>query len=244
MLSIAELTGKAATHVVNDPITRATVKLQPEVFAAYRAMHAAATEAGLALDIASGFRDFERQRSIWNRKFNGAAPLYSISGEALDATSLSIGERIEAMMTWSAVPGTSRHHWGTDLDVFDPRPFADGKRQLELVPAEYERGGPCHELALWLYHHAEDFGFFFPYRQYRGGVAAEPWHLSYRTSAEQAHQQLSEEVLRQVLSDDSIAGHDYLLARVGELKERFIDTLCAPLYGDDSDGGSNPWLFG
>lgn len=244
MLSIAELTGKASSHVVTDPITRPTVKLQASVFAAYDAMHKAAQEAGVALAIASGFRDFERQRSIWNRKFNGEAPLYSLSGELLDANALSVGEKIEALLTWSAAPGASRHHWGTDFDVFDPRPFADGKRRLELVPAEFEEGGPCYELAIWLYHHAEDFGFFFPYRNYRGGVAAEPWHLSFRPAAEHAHQQLSETILREVFSDDSIAGHTYLAARAGELKERFVDTICAPMYADDGEKGTDPWLFG
>ncbi|MDN7138558.1 M15 family metallopeptidase [Pseudidiomarina sp. 1ASP75-14] len=240
MLTVAELTGQSTTHLVADKLCRPTVQLQAPVFAAYAAMHKAAAEAGLALDIASGFRDFQRQQAIWNRKYYGETPLYNTDGAQLDYQSLSPGEIVDAIMTWSALPGASRHHWGTDLDVYDPRPFAAGERQLQLIPEEYDEGGPCHELALWLQAHAHDFGFFFPYRRYIGGVAAEPWHLSYRALAVQAQQQLSLEVLTEVLSNADIGGKEYVLSRLAELKERYIDTIC-DVNGQREDSG---WLFG
>ncbi|WP_258240492.1 M15 family metallopeptidase [Pseudidiomarina homiensis] len=240
MLSSEELTGQVDSHVVSDPCCRSTVRLQNSVFGAFKAMQAAAHEAGLALDIASGFRDFSRQQAIWNRKFSGNAPLYDSHGALLDSSQLSIGEKVEAIMTWSALPGASRHHWGTDLDVFDPRPFAHGDLDLQLLPEEYEEGGPCHELALWLYQHAADFGFFFPYRQYRGGVAAEPWHLSHYTHAQQAQQQLTTDVLVAALELHEIAGKEYVLSCLADLKERYIDNICPPV----ANTGDNEWLFG
>ncbi|WP_417689480.1 M15 family metallopeptidase [Pseudidiomarina sp.] len=240
MLSAEELTGQVDSHVTSDPCCRPTVRLQASVFAAFKAMQTAAQEAGLALDIASGFRDFARQQSIWNRKFSGAAPLYDSDGALLDPAQLAVGEKVEAIMTWSALPGASRHHWGTDLDVFDPRPFSSGDLSLQLLPEEYDEGGPCHELALWLYQHAADFGFYFPYRQYRGGVAAEPWHLSHYTQAQQAHQQLTTAVLSNALEQHDVAGKDYVLSRLTELKERFIDNVCPPTTNAGEDG----WVFG
>ncbi len=33
---------------------------------------------------------------------------------------LSDLEKCKAMLRWSAVPGASRHHWGTEIDIFDP----------------------------------------------------------------------------------------------------------------------------
>lgn len=240
MLTAQQLTGQTASHVVSNDISRPAVRLQAPVFAAYSAMHSAAADAGLSLAIASGFRDFDRQLGIWNRKFSGAAPLYTIDGAQLDYNSLAVGEIVDAIMTWSALPGASRHHWGTDLDVYDPRPFAAGDKSLQLVPEEYDEGGPCHELALWLQRHAQDFGFFFPYRQYRGGVAAEPWHLSYHTLAAQAQQQLSLEVLQQALTDADLAGKDYVLACLPELKERYVDNIC----GVNAEQEDNGWLFG
>ncbi|RUO62173.1 M15 family metallopeptidase [Pseudidiomarina insulisalsae] len=240
MLNSAELTGQASSHVVSDACCRASVRLQPQVFAAYRAMREAAQQAGIELDIASGFRDFARQREIWNRKFSGDAPLYDSSGALLDPSSLSTGEKVEAIMTWSALPGASRHHWGTDFDVYDPRPFADQQRQLQLIPAEYEEGGPCYDLALWLYRHAADFGFFFPYRVYQGGVAAEPWHLSHRSSASEAQQQLTTALLIKAVRNNDVAGSDYLCERMHELKERYVDNICS----DNTAAGDNGWLFG
>ncbi|MGQ4275704.1 M15 family metallopeptidase [Pseudidiomarina sp. E22-M8] len=240
MLTAQQLTGQADSHVVSNDICRPTVRLQGPVFTAYSAMHSAAAEAGVALDIASGFRDFERQRAIWNRKFHGKAPLYSSNGAELDYSSLAVGEIVAAIMTWSALPGGSRHHWGTDLDVYDPRPFAAGKRSLQLVPEEYDEGGPCHELALWLQRHAHDFGFFFPYRQFRGGVAAEPWHLSYRSLATQAQQQLTLEVLENTLAAADVAGKDYILDCLADLKEHYIDNICGATDEQENSG----WLFG
>lgn len=240
MLTAQQLTGQVDSHVVNDPCCRPTVRLQASVFAAFKAMQAAAQDAGLAIDIASGFRDFTRQKAIWNRKFSGQAPLYDSHGALLDPSQLSVGEKVEAIMTWSALPGASRHHWGTDLDVFDPRPFAQGEVSLQLLPAEYEEGGPCHELAIWLYQHAADFGFFFPYRHYRGGVAAEPWHLSHISAAQQAHAQLTTEVLAEALRVQDVAGKDFVLSCLAELKERYVDTICSPSATTGDDG----WLFG
>lgn len=240
MLTEEELTGQTESHVISDPCCRPTVRLQAKVFAAFRAMQTAAIDAGLALDIASGFRSFARQQSIWNRKFDGNSPLYDSAGALLDPTQLAIGEKVEAIMTWSALPGASRHHWGTDLDVFDPRPFSQGDLSLQLVPEEYDEGGPCHQLALWLYQHASDFGFYFPYRHYRGGVAAEPWHLSHFTQAQQAQKLLTTAVLSAALEKHDVAGKDYVLSRITELKERFIDNVCPPSHSS----GDNEWLFG
>src|SRR5690606_32718427 len=184
-------------------------------------------QAGVSIAIASGFRDFQRQRAIWNRKFTGEAPLYNDHGDLLDNSQLTTGEKIDAILTWSALPGASRHHWGTDFDVYDPKPFASGKQQLQLIPSEYEANGPCHAMHQWLQQHARDFGFFFPYARYQGGVAAEPWHLSHRALAEQAHAALSVATLEQCLNAHDIHGEAYVLERLVDIKQRYIDAICS-----------------
>lgn len=223
-MTSAQLTGQDAGHVTQHALERDTVKLQPQVFAAYAQMHAAATADGVQLAVASGFRDFDRQLLIWNRKFKQIQ---------LDEPQLSIGEIIERIMTWSALPGGSRHHWGTDLDVFDPRPFSNEK-PLQLIPSEYQEGGPCHQLFLWLCQHAKDYGFGFPYAEYRGGVAAEPWHLSYWAIADAAQQQLSVDLLRATLQSHEVSGQAYVLEQLPELKARYIDNIQHPSDGADS----------
>jgi hypothetical protein len=48
------------------------------------------------------------------------APLLDAHNQPLDALQLGETERLHAILHWSALPGTSRHHWGTDLDIYDP----------------------------------------------------------------------------------------------------------------------------
>lgn len=233
MLTTEQLCGLVNTHVQHVSAERDSVLLQPAVAQAYVSMREAAADAGIHMAIASGFRDFERQRAIWNRKFSGSAPLYNDHGDALDANQLTTGEKVDAILTWSALPGASRHHWGTDFDVYDPRPFASGSQQLQLIPSEYEANGPCHAMFQWLRVHAREFGFFFPYARYQGGVAAEPWHLSHVTLASEAHAGLTLETLQRTIEGHEIDGKTYILERLADIKQRYLDAIC----GTDIDLG-------
>lgn len=236
-LSSAQLTGQLDTHVVSHEGFHPAIRLQPPVWDAFIAMQQAARADGVELAIASGFRDFSRQLGIWNRKYLGQAQLYNEHGEALDASSLSCGEKVAAIMTWSALPGASRHHWGTDCDVYDPRWFSEHQRQLQLTASEYQYGGPCYQAALWLQQHALEFGFHLPYARYQGGVAAEPWHLSFTVLAEPLAAQLSRDLLEQVLQTADLAGKDYVMSQLTELKQRYIDQVCSP-----QDAGDAAWF--
>src|SRR5690606_5279708 len=115
---------------------------------------------------------YQRQANIWQRKWQGQLTVNNAAGKAIDVSRLSDGEKLAAILHWSALPGASRHHWGTDLDVYDARPFNNGERQLQLQVSEYQdEQGPCYRLYCWLRQHAADYGFFFPYAEFRGGVA-------------------------------------------------------------------------
>jgi LAS superfamily LD-carboxypeptidase LdcB len=236
-LSLAELTGQQATHVVQHPEFSSSLRLQAPVWQAFIAMQTAARTDGIELALASTFRDFDRQLAIWNRKYLGQAPLYNEHGDRLLAEQLSCGEKVAAIMTWSALPGASRHHWGTDCDIYDPRWFAQNQQPLQLIAAEYQHGGPCYDAALWLRQHATDFGFHLPYARYQGGVAAEPWHLSYTELAEPAAAHLSTELLHQVLAASDLAGKEFVLAQLAELKQRYVDQVCR-----SDDTGDAVWF--
>jgi LAS superfamily LD-carboxypeptidase LdcB len=235
MLTIAQLTGQTDSHVDAISTEREAVKLQSSVAQAYLQMREAAQADGVQMAIASGFRDFSRQLSIWNKKFSGQTKLYNLQGEELDSEQLTAGEKLEAILTWSALPGASRHHWGTDFDVYDTRPFVSGEQRLQLLPYEYEEGGPCYDLYQWLQRNALDYGFFFPYARYRGGVAAEPWHLSHLALAEQAHEMLSEDILFELIESSQIAGKPLILSQLPEIKQRYVDTICHPNLAQEGD---------
>lgn len=152
---------------------------------ALRQLRDAAAAAGFELAVASSFRSFERQLAIWCGKVAGERPVLDSQGQPLDITRLSDEQLLWAILRWSALPGASRHHWGTEIDVFDRAAVAPDYR-LQLVPAEYQQDGPFAGLAEWMAARlARDdlFGFYRPYACDRGGVAPEPWHLSYRPQA-------------------------------------------------------------
>jgi LAS superfamily LD-carboxypeptidase LdcB len=112
-------------------------------------MREAAARDGFDLVPVSSHRDFARQRAIWNAKFCGERPARDRNGRLVDMTALAPGARVDTILLWSALPGASRHHWGTDVDVADGRAMAGGyKPQLEV--AEYRRGGPFAGLSAWL----------------------------------------------------------------------------------------------
>ena len=158
--------------------------LQPAAAAAFLAMQHAAAADGLQLKIASSYRDFANQQRIWQAKLANQRPVFDRAQQRMDLTALGEREKLYAILHFSALPGTSRHHWGTDLDIFDSAAIA-ADYQLQLTPAEYQTGGPFAKLDQWLSQHASRFGFFRPYQIDQGGVAIEPWHLSYRPLAAQ-----------------------------------------------------------
>ncbi|MBE8168748.1 MAG: M15 family metallopeptidase [Shewanella sp.] len=152
-------------------------KLETETCAAFQHMVKAALSEGIDLQICSGYRSFERQLFIWNNKVSGKRTVLDLNSNPIDIEGLNKKELIKTIMNWSALPGTSRHHWGTDIDVFDGNTITN--EDLKLIPQEYQINGPCYKLHSWLKTHAHRFGFFFPYQEGKSGVNAEPWHLSY-----------------------------------------------------------------
>jgi len=224
-LDALQLTGRARTHLVELDEPRCT--LHAAVVGPFLALRAAAALDGLQLEPASSFRDFERQCLIWNAKYRGERPLLDRMGRALDAAALAPAERVDAILAWSALPGASRHHWGTDLDVYDRAALPDGARP-ELVPAEYAPGGPSARLDLWLAAHAHEYGFFRPYMTDRGGVGFEPWHISYAPVAQRCIAQLDAAVLREALASAAIEGLAEVQVRLDELLLRYVAAVDAP----------------
>jgi len=140
--------------------------LQP-VQKAFDQMAIAAQKENITLKVVSGYRSFDRQTFIWNRKYNANA----LAG-------LTPMENIQKIITYSTIPGTSRHHWGTEIDIIDAEPKAEGD---VLVAEKFDRNGPYATLFEWMQKNAAAYGFILPYTKdsNRKGFAYEPWHYSY-----------------------------------------------------------------
>ena len=143
------------------------------------------------------------------------------------APELSDSETVDVILCWSAIPGGSRHHWGSDVDVIDAAAVPPGYT-VELVPSEYAMDGIFGRLSQWLDPNMRRFGFFQPYRTDRGGVSPEPWHLSYAPVSQAALESLSLSTLRRVLETSSIEGKSHVLARLPEIYTRFLLSVDGP----------------
>jgi LAS superfamily LD-carboxypeptidase LdcB len=225
VLNAAQLTGRDRGHVLELADLQCT--LQPDAARAFRALRTAAAGAGLDIAAASGFRDFERQRAIWNDKYRGRRPLLDRTGRPLDPAIMSAGDIVRTILHWSALPGASRHHWGTEVDVFDRVALTGGYRP-QLVPAEFAPDGPFAPLERWLAAHAEDYGFFRPYDRDRGGVQPEPWHLSFAPVAGPALPALTVEVLAAALHGVELEGAEAVWPLLAEIHARYVCAVALP----------------
>ena len=70
--------------------------------------------------------------------------------------------------------------------------------------------------------YASKFGFSRPYAEYNGGIAREPWHLSYQESADKMLVQLDEHMLLANLKKSNILGLDSIVANMSDIYQRFV----------------------
>jgi len=162
---------------------RGGLYLHKETYAAFKKMHAAAAEDGVDLVIRSATRNFQSQKGIWEAKWNGSRKIEN----GKDASQAYPNPKTRALkiLEYSSMPSTSRHHWGTDIDLNN------------FTNSWFEKGDGL-KIYTWLQANAADYGFCQPYTE-KGparpnGYNEERWHWSYLPLAkpltEQAHRQL------------------------------------------------------
>ncbi len=212
----AVLTGKTRAHL--HALSAEGHYLQPEVAEAFKKLQEAAKEAGFNLQPASSFRDFERQKAIWNAKFTGQRKVHDDTSTPIELAGMDEWQKCQAILRWSALPGLSRHHWGTEIDIYDPDLLPQGKA-LQLEPWEYELGGYFYTLTEWLKDHAPKFGFSFCFlnlpEQYLFG--REPWHLTYLPLSQTLAQQMNKQVLLNAWENEDLAGKATLVSHLDEI---------------------------
>lgn len=169
----------------------------PEVKKAFLALQAAALSAGFVLRACSAYRSFTAQAAIVSAKFQGKRQVLDLLEQPLKELPSSPYERLSAILRFSALPGFSRHHWGTDLDIYAENALPPGQ-SLQLTYHEYLQGSYFYEFGLFLKEHLAALGFYQPYgadadamlKRVQAGlvhindVGCEPWHISYRESAQ------------------------------------------------------------
>lgn len=172
---------------------RGGLYLRREARDAFLEMQGAAAKDGISLIIISATRNFDYQKGIWERKWS--LPKYSGWTEERKARDI---------LLYSSMPGTSRHHWGTDVDFCS-------------VELSYWKSGEGRKVYDWLTLNAGEFGFCQTYTSKsdgRTGYEEEAWHWSYFP--------LSTEFLK---SYNSIITHDDLNGFKGASQAGVIDVI-------------------
>ncbi len=132
--------------------------LRKEVYEALQTMIQDARKDGISLFVVSAFRGFNDQKNIWESKWQRFAPSHP------DPRS-----RCLWILRYSSAPGTSRHHWGTDVDL------------VSVDPAFFKTP-QGRKILTWLETNAPRYGFERPYTsltERTRGYQEEPWHWSY-----------------------------------------------------------------
>lgn len=167
-------------HVERQDSNNRDHRLRGEVAIAWNRMQQAAANAGHEIWIVSSTRNFDGQASIWNGKWNGTRTSENPDGSRVNhSTESDETQRADDILDYSSMPGTSRHHWGTDIDI------------NSTSPGDWEAEGPYADVYAWLESNAANYGFCQTYDALAGrddspegatrtsGYEMEKWHWSY-----------------------------------------------------------------
>jgi LAS superfamily LD-carboxypeptidase LdcB len=142
--------------------------LRKDTYENFKKMWAAAQADGINLTIISATRNFDRQKQIWEAKWTGQRKIENGTNATLKYPDPKT--RALKILEYSSMPGTSRHHWGTDIDLND----------LDNFTFEQGQGKRVYD---WLVAHAHEYGFCQPYtikgNERPNGYNEEKWHWSY-----------------------------------------------------------------
>lgn len=169
--------------------SRSGMYMQKLPYEAFRAMHADAKQSGITLRILSASRSFNHQKSIWEAKWNGKRKVGGIRN--IKRSIKNPTQRALKILEYSSMPGSSRHHWGTDID-------------LNSFTNSYFEKGKGKRIYSWLVKNAPRYGFCQPYtpqNQSRPhGYNEEKWHWSFKplsaSYTQQARSSLNDGIFR------------------------------------------------
>ena len=191
--TLEQLTGRSDPKLHGEGIN-----LLKEAHDAFLEMKKAAYQDGIDIKVVSSYRSYERQRAIFERKY------MAFTEEGMEPL-----EAIDRIVEYSTIPGTSRHHWGTDADLIDASKPSSGD---VLVPEKFGDGGPFADFKKWMDAHSEDYGFHLVYTDNprRRGFKYEPWHYSYAPLSIPMLAAFRKMNILRIMEEDDFLGSEHL----------------------------------
>jgi LAS superfamily LD-carboxypeptidase LdcB len=225
MISLAQCMGADCSHLVSLQQDLQSFQLHPQAVSAWQTFVTQATNAGFQPKIASAHRSFERQLLIWNEKATGKRQVLDNDENPIDINDLTEQELSLAILRWSALPGLSRHHWGSEIDIYDASTMSPGYK-LQLTVEETKGSGVFADFYTWLDSQFEInqyyCGFSRPYMSAGNGIAKEPWHLSLFELASQCEALVDKTRAYEFIAGQNIELKDAVLNNFDEIFERFV----------------------
>ena len=183
---------------------------------------------GFEMFVLSGHRNHLDQLRIWNEKVEGKRPILSADGLTLDTNKLSDEDIVKSICRWSAIPGASRHHWGTDIDVICKKSTPTGY-DVKLTADEVCDDGIFGKFHLKLDELLESgHPFFRPYAKDNGGVLPERWHLSFYPIAQELMSKYSIEVFERNIEETNLHLKEVLLHELEYFYNTFVLNVSSP----------------
>lgn len=177
---------------------------------------------GFELRIESAYRPFEKQLSIWNRKARGELPLLDANGQPIKERPKDEEELMYTILIWSALPGASRHHLGTDIDVVDGNACPEGY-EVQLTPEECNgMFRPFHEFLNGKFEADEAYGFNRVFVPGRGKIQPEKWHIAHLPTSRKLLKSFSLNTLKKIYETSDMECKNVVIARLDKLAEDFI----------------------
>lgn len=170
-------------NIKDDPRRMSVLMCDRDAAKALPDLFSDAFDKGFELRIASAYRSFYKQFKIFDDKFKGKRPVLDANENPMDISSLSDEQKVLEIIRFSSIPGFSRHHFGTDFDIYAVNLLPEGK-QLELTAREYQKGNYFYKLGQYLSQNLNKFGFKRPFNG-KGTIALEPWHISFSKKADE-----------------------------------------------------------
>lgn len=214
------LTGKTQKHVVwNDYLGS---YLHPNTLEPFLKLKKAAQKESIQIKIVSCFRSYEKQLAIWNRKLLGKSPVYNKNFQTISIPTLKEEDALYTLLTWIALPGASRHHWGTEFDIIDAAALSPNDK-FYLLPNEFSENGIFSRLGKWLKKNSSQYGFYFPYDENsKGGIHHEPWHISHKETSTSFARLMQLDILKTCISEAEIMLKDLIIEKIETIFATYV----------------------
>ena len=207
-LTEKDLLGLKTPHgLVNDPES-GQFALR-DVMEAYQRLREKAAQDGWHLILVSGHRSFTSQRRVWNHYDQSLRKMASLDEKS----------RVRAIMNTVSVPGLSRHHWGTEMDI------SEETLRGQLVKIHPDTPPRVLDFYRWMEQNASAFGFCRVYLGQHGAVMDEPWHWSYFPFSRVYEKQFMEIRDFTRIMDDRVANVGFLMKNFPWILKKEISSV-------------------